>query len=1703
MVVVEEEDACSVQSKESVPASPPRKRRGRPPGATSKRTRRLDVNSLQPMDRPVGDRPHEDRQHEDRPREQEMEASVLCTCNSFTNLFVSDLPEEIDSSVVFACYRHLPSVQWDRKEFMSCVENICRFHKQTYGNCLWGNRFVSDFTVGGERMKAEALLECVNRFQCLSFEHDGPQLLFTVFSQSVDMDPRLVDVIKVVNAMRNGGKTGCLTTCCVPTDRTSLSYRGDNSSNKAKQVNIKVERQGLEDLNSQLYDSMNPVSSPYISHLCQDDGINLDFVKAMFLPSRQASSMNYHLRINNLMENESCAVIGMSCLETRVEMRLFECERESKRELWVAQSVSVRTVAGVNPFSVFLETMTMMSKEVQSSVLGVLDSMVKCLNRGSALSHDDMHSMLQWLTAPSFLPVMLSGWGEQNGAEIVSSDIPVANEAFVKIILSYVNKELSSYVKEVDTKMNYCKQSTKTKQVQVVAKSMKMFRGAYIHQQDDGWNLVGCPLPPASFSYGVHMNVDWVKENVSVTDLSKNCVFATILNVICNPHMILSDTFLNEMKEMRSSLKSMQALESTEGKWVMYMMDNVSEYVSNAEHEGFNRYLRFIGKHDPTNRMFGVLMDLSFKTKQYVSVFNTVNLIRYQLDAFLKCYPTTLSYQTSRMTSLLRDNPGIMEHLASQIETYREVFPEPCMSSFTNLSIQSMLSSVNKVFRFKNSNLNLLWVLITSGFSFALPNEPAWATSIMLVDSACQTELIVQDKGRVKILGISGSKRDSTGFNFVLGCFKQLVTACSLLCGVEEPNVVVTNSTFTDGKKKRMGLTVGFLNNKTICEESTTNLADYGAMIFIPEDSHKLLADTGMAKNFLRDACVKRSGFRVTENFNMKLILMEEPRIVLMATNKKESEQGDVFSMAARLRFWPSAVPDELVPLNIDEPQTDLSEFKTSVAKVKMIKSLEMSLNAKFTRLCTKEQMPSRDSLDFNHSKIMQNLPLAVALHLTSQVLQVVTMSGFRLYCNESMNVSRSIMHEINNFVYMVIGPFLSADMNDEDRFIRKQEGLMLSHAVPMHAFCTVYKTMLASVLMEGSVDIDRVVNESVMQLLVSDIDTHVIFSSYCTNLTFETVMFVLFRSVIRLVEFPTGYSLQSLITLVRNRSMEGMSTEDKRGLSRLKQWINSRLRYLVTMRDLNQKKAREEVHDLYGKLGLLHNYDSSLNRSLFITSKDLYAASSMDEEAVDKNMWIPLQKFIIMLPEIQNSFKSFCLRRDLVTADLLCHLFSAKKIDRRCLGVIFQNEDLHFVDVLGALGVDPTLIPRNWATLSLHNTLRDEGNNNSNVFNMVQVGTNGCCLAVNMMALVLLGPLFHHNRNILHLLQQKETACNLLEQAFVHRIPRAYWPNDTFSVVQVNHTGKWVSHRLPRDSGLTYFSRVTDLHWNGHSPMLRTRGSCMLPFCLEEVSVCGPLLGLVRRMRDGMNLRDEPFTFACYMAVVSKTRDMGPWIFSTLSSEGQPYVFTSGKEWFILSFEGSDHCRWRSFDVVVGRMKLARDELYERGDIQTVIMQHKAFPVPLAFKERMVHTSHRFLGFYEGGRDFCDFGKVKEFDAETGTYLIEAYLRGTYEVTGARVHMHLISEVLLPDLFCMGILFDSIPDMGFFQPTEGTSLVRVYNVVDLEPTVVVPIVPYRVGFYDDHAGSMFLEVSVSALVNLEDVEESQLTPFIAFNQKT
>eukprot|EP00960_Hanusia_phi_P055381 762952-Hanusia_phi.AAC.6 len=196
---------------------------------------------------------------------------------------------------------------------------------------------------------------------------------------------------------------------------------------------------------------------------------------------------------------------------------------------------------------------------------------------------------------------------------------------------------------------------------------------------------------------------------------------------------------------------------------------------------------------------------------------------------------------------------------------------------------------------------------------------------------------------------------------------------------------------------------------------------------------------------------------------------------MLIATNRKENEMGDMFSLAARIRFFESAADDNCVPLKIATDERVREGARNEHAEMVSTTSTRFTLEHGMSHLLAKPGGKSKESVDLNLSRAKHNSPLLVVQHLATSVSQLVTLSGMRLFCNEYSTISRVILYEVNLVLFRVLEPFLSADVNEEDRFVRKQEGLMHSYAIPMHVQLLVMRHVMREMVIKDlpSLDVD------------------------------------------------------------------------------------------------------------------------------------------------------------------------------------------------------------------------------------------------------------------------------------------------------------------------------------------------------------------------------------------------------------------------------------------------------------------------------------------------------------------------------------------------------------------------------------------------------------------------------------------------------
>lgn len=1628
-----------------------------------------------------------------------LDVSVLCECDRRTLQFVTEPPEGLDEGVIRSCFETgVPPFAWDRKEFLGLIEDVCRSSKHdNLQASLWGNSYASHYTMGGSSYRPHAVLERLNNLQALEFRADGPDLLFTVMTKNVDIDPRLISVLKVFHQMQAGGKRECLTSFVIQTKTTSMQYRGDNSVSKASNIIRRIDKENFEKVHSQLrlLVSGNTEGCTGCTEVDneavlgdgrgdgrgdegdeRDDGRENGGNGEDAMPNN--GFINYTLFVNNSTQGDNTTHISKDCLDARIEMRMLECSRGGDREIWVAQSVYVRCTAGVNPYSMFVETLGQMPAVVQTHVREILNDMLRLFKRSNILDGNDaMRGQMPWLTIPCALSMMVSSWCLQEGVEILSSDIPLANKDFINVVLGCAYQSLVRYTEAVDVMMNQCKPSSKARQSKLIVDTVEIFRGAYIHPVLD--EVVYAGLPPATISFLVDLGANW-KTSVGVFELTNKCVFANIFNVICNPKLRPSELFLEEIRGMRRSQAFIDGMRSIEGRWVSYMLGNSIEQRDSSTSEIESVYLKTTGKHEPSNKNYAVLMGLAMRTGSIHSMHSTMNLIMHQVDDFAFYSASNVLRSTVEITKALASNQQLAqqvnEHINDQLlEMMRKKqYSFRCMQGAGLTFLQDYLSSLNGVFQLNNTNLNLLWVMLMSSLSYALPLEPAWATCIMVVDAACQPELVSDKKGGHS-LTVGGSKCDSTGFNFVQASFTQLMGALARLVGLGAVELVVSNSNYSDGKKKRMGLTLALMNNKDINEENTTHIMDYGKLIFISEDCHKLLADSGMAKNFMREACEKKetgsAGCKVSENYNMKLMLVEEPRLLCMATNRTEANSGDTFSMAARIRFQASGMSDDCIPLRFREGDSAQSpRVATKRLRIKETNDVNFAMKNNLCSILSNNGVRNNNSVELNVSRSQKNILSIVLLHLAAHVEQIVTLGGFRLQCNEGQCASKLVLKEMNYFMFRLMEPFFSIDMNNEERFTRKQTGLMLSYTVPLHVVHTVNRRLLSEMFkalpsedddeIVYSFDFGAIIRESVVQLLHSDIDMGLLYAGYVANINFDTVMYVLFRCVMRVLEFPYQYSLSSLVRLVRHG--EGAVTKDElRALQRLKVWIENRMKFFVTLKDLNAMKPRPETREFCEILSIDSAFpsDSShvnqghgerLNRSIFLTDPALLAQNTGDDEQAEKNMWKVLYHFIVQLPEMQHAIGSFRLRKELLSPELLHQLLNSRKMNRRCLNDIFGDNDIKLPDVLIRLGVDPRAVPGSWQSMSLHNVKNDEANRNSNVFNMVVAGQN-CCLSVNLLALLLNGPIFRNDHvNIMHQLQQKNTVTEMVRTTMEMRVPQVYWPHSKVPTVQVDHMGEWVSFNMAGPRALPqlsrrFFRRINDILWNGTLPVLRSKRSSMAPFFLEEIHVCSDYVELCKKMIDGIECTDNTVHCKDYFHLMRINDSAFPFYFPTFPHNGR-YLMVRCMLWCILDVMEASF-NMHIFQVRNGRMTAVTSKSGTFHDLYRLVGMMKVVPFPLVQHPRLVFFCDRYLAHFEDISEntsgYSDFAVLVPHEdgswcSREGFYAVEAARAGPTGMQRFLIRMDRLHEVLVPEMHCIYVRFDFFEDeLGDFSEDE------------------------------------------------------------------
>eukprot|EP00960_Hanusia_phi_P077566 768712-Hanusia_phi.AAC.7 len=1584
-----------------------------------------------------------------------IDISYFCHCDDDTFQFVTDPLPFLDDDEIRACFLKTPSFKWKRKEFVGMVEDLCRKSGDKTRRSLWGNDISMRFTVGGSAYKPEAVLDRVNSKECLQFMSDGPDMMFTIISKNLEIDSKMISVLKILSQMQNGGKRECITSFVMPTKTTNMNYRGDNKDSKAMSVIRKLEKSEIENLHMKLKES-NQDSEGGIA--CEDAPDN--------------GYLNYKILVNCSEEEGDMTFIEKQCLEARMEMRMIECDNGESKEVWVAQSIYVHTVSGVNPYTAFLDIMNQMPRQDQRNVNDIFNFMDQYLNESNIVMKKDLREIIYWITQPCMLCQMVTSWAKQKGLTVLSSDIPLVTEHFINVILARANRNTISYLNSLVDLMNNCKAATKSRQNKFVADSTNLFRGAYLHPEFD--KIVFAPLPPATFSFVLDLNINF-NGKVGVFELTDNCIFARIFNVICNPKLDSSELFMEEMENMEASREFLQNMRSIEGMWVNQMINNVMEQRDMSFSEIEPMYLKIVGKHAPSNKNYADLLSIAFKRGSIKGVDSTMNLIIHQLDDFA-FYTESVTLknvvEVTKMLGMIKrsdvfTNSEESESLDDMIsENFQSMlkrnYSYRCIDSMSMQLIQDYLVSLNMIFQLSYTNLNLIWVLLMSFLSYSLPLEPAWATCIMVVDAACQPELISNKKS--SFLAVAGEKSDSTGFNFVQASFTQLVGAINDIVKLKPPDIVSSNFNFSDGKLKRMGFTVAMMNNKERNEENTTHVVDYGKVIFVSEDCDKMLSDTGTTKNYLREGCEKKDrslqGVKNIEHYNMKLSQLEEARLLAIASNTNDSKNGEKHSVSIRIRYFVSSIKDNVSPMSFKDSDDNSSGkvLGNDIMQIEATTDLNFAMKHNMMHILPSSISNTHSSNDINTRRTKDNIIMVLLLHLSRHVEQIITLGGFYLNCNQNKCVSEIVFNEINNFIFRLMGPFISVDMNNEERFIRKQKGLMLSYAVPLHVVNTVHKKIMAELFkivpsaddddeIQYSFDCNAIIRESVIDLLYSDINTPLICSSYHANITFDTTMYVLFRAVIRVLEFPNNYSLSSLIRLVKF-GKNSLSMEEIAKLDDLRRWIQNRMNFFVTNQDLIQSKVKQDAREISEILSIDDFYPSSTggcNRSIFLTDPLLYAKGSGDEEQVEnKNMWTVLKSFILSLPEIQNAQSSFRLRSQFLTHDMFCLLFNTKILDRSILDEVFGGRNIKITDILVSIGVEPRTIPQCWNNMSLYNVKKDEGNKNANVFNMILAGQS-CALSVNLIALLLVAPMLDMNNvEILHQLEQKNTITNVVKLAMEMRVPRIYWPSHDIPTLQVDGMGRWVEFNMQGCSkklSKTCFNRINDILWNNMVPSLATMKSFMKPFFLEEIHVCSYYVNICKKKIDGMDVSDKIFTCDEYFDMISINSDQFPFQFPRLTGDGD-YSFIRIGLWCLVSIKG-DQFTARVFRELVDEE--SDEELFTMVEIMSgsldklysLIYMMQLVPFPLINHTRLVYCHSRVKKYYSYQRDedfeFCDdFGVLVQHDDgswcnEEGSYLVQYTFQDDLGLHKKNIEIGLnkLHRVLVPELGTIYVNFE------------------------------------------------------------------------------
>eukprot|EP00960_Hanusia_phi_P072688 767856-Hanusia_phi.AAC.2 len=450
------------------------------------------------------------------------------------------------------------------------------------------------------------------------------------------------------------------------------------------------------------------------------------------------------------------------------------------------------------------------------------------------------------------------------------------------------------------------------------------------------------------------------------------------------------------------------------------------------------------------------------------------------------------------------------------------------------------------------------------------------------------------------------------------------------------------------------------------------------------------------------------------------------------------------------------------------------------------------------------------------------------------------------------------------------------------------------------------------------------------------------------------------------------------------------------------------------------------------------------------------------------------MTSFLKFLPEVQNAVSSFRLHDELIKPTYVNQLFQTKKINRFCLDTVFGSRDVNFTHVLQALGVNMALVPPGWAKMTLHSTLRDEGNRNSNVFNMVYVGRNSCALAVNVIALVLAAPFFQtDNIMILHQLQQRHVTTRAIEFAMARQVPRVYWPSGPIPTLQLDHHGKWVNVRMDREEAAdfcpVFFDRTVNVEWYGMQPRMKSKVSPMVPFYEEESAVCASIVGLVKRMVDGVNLGNQSVQIEDYEEVIGnfKGGDAPPCYFEVRQDLRNHYIFMNPSgDFFLVRMEmqeGRLDAVWVHLQLVERQYGLATVDVsppvsFSAGSLHDKLNEVNAYPYPRIIAERLVSLHATVRSNYEGlssGRPTSDFGIIRKNEEgrwldDEGYYSVEVKDTDTDQRFRVKISVANVSAVLVSELHKMVLPFVYVPNSRglFFLPTrEAEGMVFVYNI--------------------------------------------------------